>query len=287
MLTDKIGNQSRLTLPVEKVGILYHPFRDKARILSNHLYEQLSSQGISVWQFSTQEEEKARVKCNGSHLILSIGGDGTLLRVARIVYPAGIPILGIKLGRLGFNTELGSDEIADKLSYVLEGKGWVEQRTMLEITLDKQSFHTLNDVVLRGSTPRLINIKACIDGAVLTTYRADGIILATSTGSTGYSLAAGGPVLNPQSREFVLKPICCHLGPNNALVLASNNVVELKLSRGDRGILILDGQIEIPLHEEQNIIIKLSSFVTSFLKLHPPEYFYQSLLQKLKLKGVQ
>ncbi len=287
MLTDKIGNQSRLPLPVEKVGILFHPFRDKARILSNFLYEQLSSQGITVWQCSTQEAEEARVKCTGSHLVLSIGGDGTLLRVARIVSQTGIPILGIKLGRLGFSTELGSDEIADKLSCVLDGKGWIEQRAMLETTLDKQSFHTLNDVVLRGSTPRLINIKVCVDSVALTTYRADGIILATSTGSTGYSLAAGGPILNPQSREFVLKPICCHLGPNNALVLSDNNVVELKLSSGDRAVLILDGQIEIPLPEEQNITIKLSSFVTRFLKLHPPEYFYQSLLQKLQLKGVQ
>jgi len=283
MLTDKTGNQARLALPLEKVGILYHPFRDKAQILSSDLYEQLSSQGISVWQCSTQEEEKARAKCTGSDLILSIGGDGTLLRVARIISPTGIPILGIKLGRLGFSTELGSDEITDKLSCVLDGKGWIEQRAMLETTLDKQSFHSLNDVVLRGSTPRLINIKVGIDSAVLATYRADGIILATSTGSTGYSLAAGGPILNPQSREFVLKPICCHLGPNNALVLSTSNVVELKLSSGDRAVLILDGQIEIPLHEEQNITVKLSTVVTRFLKLHPPEYFYQSLWQKLHL----
>ena len=287
MLTDKTGSQSRLTLPIEKVGILFHPFRDKTRILSNHLYKQLSSQGISVWQCSTQEEEEARVKCTGSHLILSIGGDGTLLRVARIVSSTGIPILGIKLGRLGFSTELGSDEITDKLSYVLDGKGWIEQRAMLETTLDKQSFHVLNDVVLRGGTPRLINIKVCIDSVALTTYRADGVILSTATGSTGYSLAAGGPILNPQSREFVLKPICCHLGQNSALVLSNNNVVELKLSSGDRAALILDGQIEILLHEEQTITIKPSSLVTRFLKLHPPEYFYQSLWQKLQLKGVQ
>ena len=286
MLTEKTVNQSGLALPVERVGILFHPFREKARGLANQLYELLSSQGISVWRCSTQEEEETKAQCAGSQLVLSIGGDGTLLRVARLVANTGIPILGIKLGRLGFSTELSSDEIAGKLSDVLSGKGWIEQRAMLETRLGKQSFHTLNDVVLRGSTPRLINIKVCIDGAALTTYRADGIIVSTSTGSTGYSLSAGGPILNPQSREFVLKPICCHLGPNNALVLATENVVELKLSSGDRAGLILDGQIEIPLHDEQIITIKLSSFLTRFLRFHPPEYFYQSLWQKLQIKGV-
>jgi len=286
MLTEKTVNQPGLALPIEQVGILFHPFREKARLLANQLYELLASQGISVWRCSTQDEEEAKIKSTGSNLVLSIGGDGTLLRVARLVASTGIPILGIKLGRLGFSTELSSEEIAGKLSDVLGGKGWIEQRAMLETRLGKQSFHTLNDIVLRGSTPRLINIKVCVDGAAVTTYRADGIIVATSTGSTGYSLSAGGPILNPQSREFVLKPICCHLGPNNALVLAAENAIELKLSRGDRAELILDGQIEIPLHDEQSIIIKLSSLVTRFLRFHPPEYFYQSLWNKLQVKEV-
>lgn len=286
MLTDKTVNQSNLVLPIKQVGILFHPFREKARLLANQLYELLASRGISVWQCSTQEEDEARAKCTGSDLVISIGGDGTLLRVARIVATTGIPILGIKLGRLGFSTELSSEEITDKLSDVLGGKGWIEQRAMLETKLGKQSFHSLNDTVLRGVTPRLINIKVCIDNAALATYRADGIIVATSTGSTGYSLSAGGPILNPQSREFVLKPICCHLGHNNALVLAADNVIELKLSGGDRAELILDGQIEIPVHDEQSITIKRSSVVTRFLRFHPPEYFYQSLWQKLQLKEV-
>ncbi len=285
MLTEKAANQSGLALPIRKVGILFHPFRKKTHALANQLYELLSSQGISVWQCSTQEEEETKSQCTGTHLILSIGGDGTLLRVARLVSTTGIPILGIKLGLLGFITELSSNEITNKLSDLLEGKGWIEQRAMLETRLGKRVFHTLNDVVIRGSTPRLINIKVCIDDAELTTYRADGIIIATSTGSTGYSLSAGGPILNPQSREFVLKPICCHLAPNNALVLAAENVIKLKLSSGDRAELILDGQIEIPLHDEQSITISLSSLVTHFLRFQPPEHFYQSLWDKLQIKG--
>lgn len=286
MLTEKTVKKSRLVLPVEHVGIVFHPFREKARSLANLLYGLLSSKGISAWRCSTQKEDVVREKCIGSHFIISIGGDGTLLRVARLVALAGIPILGIKLGRLGFSTELSSDEIENRLSDILDGKSWIEHRAMLETQIGNQNFHILNDVVLRGSTPRLINIKVSIDGSALTTYRADGIIVATATGSTGYSFSAGGPILNPQSREYVLNPICCHLGPNSALVLSAANVVELGLNSGDKAGLILDGQIEIPLDDEQSVTIKLSSSVTSFLRLHPPEYFYQSLWNRLQLKGV-
>ncbi len=286
MLTERNINHSRLTLPIERIGILYHPLREKAQQLASQLQGLLSSKGISVWQCSTREEEKAMSQCIGSHLILSIGGDGTILRVARIAALSQTPILGIKLGRLGFSTEVNSGEIADAISNILEGKGWIEQRAMLETQLGKQRFHTLNDTVLRGSSPRLINIKISIDEVPLSTCRADGIILATSTGSTGYSLAAGGPILHPQSKEFILKPICCHLGPNTALVLSPENVVDLKLSSADKASLILDGQIEIPLSDEQNITVRLSSQVTHFLRFRPQGYFYHSLWQKLQVKGV-
>jgi NAD+ kinase len=286
MLTNNNIENSKLNLPIERIGILYHPLRKKAQDLSSQLQELLSSHGISVWQCSTKEEEKARLQCINSDLILSIGGDGTLLRVARIVVSSGTPILGIKLGRLGFSTEVNSDEIIDAIPSILEGKGWIEQRAMLETQLGEQRFPTLNDTVLRGSSPRLINISISINGVPLNTYRADGIILATSTGSTGYSLAAGGPILHPQSREFVLKPICCHLGPNTALVLSSESIVNLKLSSEDRASLILDGQIEIPLSDEQQLNVKLSSYVTRFLRFRPEGYFYHSLWHKLQVKGV-
>jgi NAD+ kinase len=286
MLTEKKVNHLELPMRIERIGILYHPLREKAQELAKQLQGLLSSKGISVWQCSTREEETARLQCINSHLILSIGGDGTVLRVARIAALSRTPILGIKLGRLGFNTEVNSDEIAEMITNILEGKGWIEQRAMLETHLDNQRFHALNDTVIRGSSPRLINIEISIDGVPLSTCRADGIILATSTGSTGYSLAAGGPILHPQSREFVLKPICCHLGPSTALVLLPENIVDLRLSNGDRASLILDGQIEIPISSEQNITVKLSSHVTQFLRFRPREYFFHSLWQRLQVKGV-
>jgi len=266
---------------VKQVGILYHPRLEKARDVANKLEELLSTQGVSSWQCSAWEEDKAKHQVTSSDLILSIGGDGTILHTARISAPANVPILGINLGRLGFITELTSDEASSNLPHLLEGAGWIEERAMLEARLEDKSFHALNDVVVRSTAVRLINIKAEIDGEMLATYRADGVIIATATGSTGYSLAAGGPILHPQSKEIILQPISCHLGLSHTLVLPPQSIVNLKVASGDKAILSLDGQVDIPLSSEQNVGLKLSPYVARFLKIRQPKYFYRSLWQKL------
>jgi NAD+ kinase len=164
---------------------------------------------------------------------------------------------------------------------LLEGKGWIEERAMLEAKVADRSFHALNDVVLRSVAVRLVNIEAKIDGAVITTYRADGVIVASATGSTSYSLASGGPILHPQSKEIVLQPVSCHLGLSHALILPPQSTVDLKIARGEKAILSIDGQVELPLSDGQNIRVKLSPHIARFLRIHEPAYFYSSLWQKL------
>jgi len=144
-----------------------------------------------------------------------------------------------------------------------------------------KSFHALNDVVLRSVAVRLVNIEAEIDGTALTTYRADGVIVATATGSTSYSLASGGPILHPQSKEIVLQPVSCHLGLSHALVLPPQSTVDLKVALKEKVILSIDGQVELPLSDGQNIRVKLSPHIARFLRIHEPTYFYSSLWQKL------
>jgi NAD+ kinase len=189
--------------------------------------------------------------------------------------------LGINLGRLGFITEIDGNDALSNLPDLLEGKGWIEERAMLEAQVANRSFHALNDVVLRSVAVRLVNIEAKIDGAGLTTYRADGVIAATATGSTSYSLASGGPILHPQSREIVLQPISCHLGLSHALILPQQSTVDLKIARGEKVILSIDGQVELPLSDGQNIRVKLSPHIARFLRIHEPTYFHSSLWQKL------
>ncbi|MCJ7575715.1 MAG: hypothetical protein MUO80_03415, partial [Dehalococcoidia bacterium] len=128
---------------------------------------------------------------------------------------------------------------------------------------------------------RLVNIEAKIDDTVITIYRADGIIVATATGSTSYSLASGGPILHPQSNEIVIQPISCHLGLSHALVLPPQSTVDLKVAPRERAILSIDGQVELPLSDGQNVRVKLSPYIARFLRIHEPTYFYGSLWQKL------
>jgi len=270
-----------LRLPVKRIGILYHPLREKARDLAEKLEELLSSRGVSAWRCSAWDEDEARPQVADTELILSIGGDGTILHSARIITPLAVPILGINLGRLGFATEVDGDEVLSYLPGLLKGEGWIEERAMLEAQVVDKSFHALNDVVLRSVAVRLVNIEAEIDGATITTYRADGVIVATATGSTSYSLASGGPILHPQSKEIVLQPISCHLGLSHALVLPPRSIVDLKVADGEEAILSIDGQVELPLSDGQNVRVKLSPHIARFLRIHQPTYFYSSLWQKL------
>ena len=272
---------------MKRVGILYHPKLEKAKPFGRELEKFLSAQGISSWLCSAWEEEKAKPQVAGSDLILSIGGDGTILRAARAVVPHAVPIVGINLGNLGFMTELKAAEAFDKLPRLLGGEGWIEERAMLEAEKVSQgrAFHVLNDVFVgRRSSARLVSIEAKIDGEVLTTYRADGVIVATATGSTSYLLAAGGPILYPQAREILLKPVCSHLTLDKTLVLPPEAVIQLKVTTSHEAMLSLDGQVESPLRSGDEVKVKLSSYVARFLRVQPRTYFYGSLASRLRGK---
>ena len=195
---------------LKKIGILYHPMNESAGKLAKKLRKTLTAKGISVWLCSSWDGESARTKTDGTELILSIGGDGTILRAAQAVIPGKTPITGINLGNLGFMTELSLTETGDELNRILDGEGWIDERSLLEAEVSspeagspRQTFYALNDVVIaRGAVARVIYITAKIDGELLTTYKADGVILATATGSTGYALAAGGPILPPAFKRL-------------------------------------------------------------------------------------
>ena len=270
---------------MKRIGILYRPLLEKDRDLTEKLEELLRSHGVSSWRCSTRDEDEAKSQVAGTDLILSIGGDGTILCVARIITPLSVPILGVNLGRLGFITEFNGDEVLANLPDLLEGGGWMDERAVLEAQVEDKSFHALNDVVLRSIAVRLVNIEAEIDGTAITTYRADGVIAATATGSTSYSLASGGPILHPQSREIVLQPISCHLGLSHALILPPQSIIDLKVARRDRVVLSIDGQVEVPLSEGQNVRVQLSHHTVRFLRIHQPAHFYGLLWQKLRGAG--
>jgi len=275
---------------VKKIGILYHPKVAATRTKATELESYLKSRGISVWVCSAWDKEKACGSLDGTDLLLTVGGDGTILRAVQAVIPGKTPIAGINLGKLGFMTEMDADEAQGKLSSLIDSEGWIDERVMLQVEWaasgqEPRTFHALNDaVVARGEIARLIRVDASVDGQRLTTYKTDGVIVATATGSTGYALAARGPILYPQSRDFLLVPIAPHLSSAYPLVLPEATVITLQLNTYHAATLSVDGHINLSLSDGDVVTIRRSSNVARFLRIRPGESFYRSLEDKLKGK---
>jgi len=276
---------------LKKIGILYHPMKESAGKLANKLQRSLVKKGLSVWICSAWDIKSAQCKTNGTELILTIGGDGTILRAAQVVIPGKTPITGINLGNLGFLTELSTEEMTEKLDHILAGEGWVDERCLLEAKVSLadngrvQTFYALNDVVVaRGEVARVIYVTASIDGAELTTYKADGVIVATATGSTGYALAAGGPILNPRSKDAVMLPIMPHLSANYCLVLPPDVTIRLGVQAVHPATISIDGHTNLTAKSNAVVTIKRSKYTIRFLRIHPESTFYSSLEKRLKGK---
>lgn len=274
---------------VKRIGILYHPKVRKSEQFALEIRDFFCGKGIDCWIHSAWDEMGARKQVAGSDLIISMGGDGTILRVARIIFPGEVPIVGVNFGNLGFMTEFEVEGSLDGLSRVIEGEGWMEERAMVQACLQRtgKTYQALNDIVVgRGRNLRLINVEVYIDNQLLTTYRSDAVIVATATGSTGYILAANGPILHPESKEMIIKAVCPHLSLDKALVLSQESEIRLKVFTNHEAIISMDGQIEEQLQDTDEITVTLSEKVTKFARLRPRDKFYCTLVSKLKGKSL-
>jgi NAD+ kinase len=277
-------------MTVKKAGILYHPKVETTRIKAKELASFLKTQEVDVWVGSAWDTDKVRSKLDGTDLLLTVGGDGTILRAVQAVIPGKTPLAGVNQGKLGFMTELDADEAIKRLSPLLAGKGWIDERAMLQAELttargETSVFHALNDVVVaRGKIARLIRVDVTIGGQPFTTYKTDGIIAATATGSTGYALAARGPILYPASRDFILMAIAPHLSLAYPLVLAETAEVVLRLNTYHAATLSIDGHINMSLSNGDTVTIRHSPHVTRFRRIRPEGSFYRTLEDKLKGK---
>lgn len=275
-----------------KIGLLYHPYMEgRALDLAKRIAQNINSRGMQSWLCSAWEEEEARSLSSDSSLIVSIGGDGTVLRAARAAATHSIPVLSINMGKLGFMTEVEASEAMDKLDFYLsEDKIWKDQRAMLKSIIirngmAKEEFHALNDVLLaRGNLPRTIQVKARINGEDFTTYKGDGILVATATGSTGYALSLGGPILYPQSGDLLMTAVSPHLSFSTAIVLPSDTIITLELCSELQSIVSMDGQIDRELKKGDQVIVQISPLKTCFFRLNPPSFFYKTRLKKLTFK---
>ena len=275
---------------MKNIGILFHPKVPATRTKAGEIQDFLKKRGVTAWVCSAWKKETACERADGADLIITVGGDGTILRAAQIVAPAGIPLVSVNMGKLGFLTELAAGEALQKLPDVLEEKSWIDERSMLQVEVSgaekrKQVFHALNDVVVaRGQIARIIRLEASINGKRLATYRADGVIAATATGSTGYALAAGGPILYPGSPDILLVPVAAHFSLHHSLILPQEAELKFKLDTYLEATLSVDGHINIALGNGSTVKVKRSPQKIKFLRLQPRDFFYSTLEARLKGK---
>lgn len=273
---------------MDKVGVTYHPKSDAARRVADELRARLAARVHEVWLASAWDEAAGWDHIAGTQLVLCCGGDGTVLRAARAVIPHPTALLGVNLGRVGFLTEIAPAGLFERLDEIIGGAGRIETRAMVETETIRageelrEHFHALNDVVIgRAAIGRTVQFAVRTDDTTIGTYRADGVIVATATGSTAYSLSVGGPILHPESREIIVTPVAPHLAPANAVVLAEGSRVEVEIWPGQKAILSIDGEPDMDLAGGDIVRVRTSNHVARFLRLGPSGEFFERVGRRL------
>ncbi len=274
---------------MKHLGVLHHPFIPASVPLADEIAAYLRQKGYRVDRRSSWEAKVLREIIDQLDMLIVLGGDGTMLRAGRITAGFGIPILGVNLGRLGFLAEVFPDQWRESIDKVLSGDYWQEERLMLEARLIRNGgqlvghYDALNDVVIsRGSLARLVRVDAVVDGSHLTTYKADGVIISTPTGSTGYALAVGGPILPPELKNILLIAIAPHLSLDRGVVLSEGTVVVLRVDTDHQAILTVDGQFEVEMFSGDRLEVKSSPHVAVFAHTRDRNYFYRTLMDRLR-----
>lgn len=220
-------------------------------------------------------------------IIMVFGGDGTMLRVARYIRGRPAPILGVNLGSLGFLTEITLEGLYPALERVLEGRYTVDRRDMLQVVVHRggnpiETHHALNDVVINsGALARLITMDAFVDEDYIATFPADGMIISTPTGSTAYSLSAGGPVLYPKLDSVLMTPICSHTLTNRPLVIPAESKIRVAVKSGEEIMLTVDGQIGVALKAGDEVCCTRSEYQIELIRTGHKNFF-DVLREKLK-----
>jgi len=285
-------------MPSGSVGIIYKHHHEPARIEAEKLKDWFKQKGIKV--FSEEMKTKGSLDgwCDESMVIpktvdwvVVLGGDGTLLGAARRVGRFGSPILGVNLGGLGFLTGIPFERLYPVIEMMINGRLEVESRVMLETKVLRKgkvvcTFEVLNDVVInKGTLARIIDLDVAINEEFLTTFRADGLIISTPTGSTAYNLAAGGPILYPTMEAFILTPICPFTLTNRPIIIPDTSVIQIKIKNKSEETVALtfDGQVGFELYYDDKVIIRKSEKKIKLFR--PPDHSYFKILRTKLMWG--
>jgi NAD+ kinase len=276
---------------IKRIGVLAHPTRPQSAPVAQRIARTLEIRGLDVWQYAQWDEDVVRQQIGGTDMVVAIGGDGAMLRAARVCAPYSVPLLGVNMGYLGFLTEIRRPEDWESnLDTLLAGTFWIEQRMMITITARRDQeivaqSDALNDAVIsRGAVTHLIRLDTYIDHDWATSYNADGLIIATATGSTAYALASGGPILPPELRNILVVPVAPHLSLERPIVLPEGAMIEVLVTPDSQSEIVLaaDGIPMCDLSSGDHVSVQASSSVCRFVRLRERNYFYRSLLDRLE-----
>lgn len=280
---------------MQTIGISAKTTSDEALRFAANVAETLRTRGFGVcFDYATADKLGDRGQCvakgalgKHSDLLITFGGDGTLLAVARHA-PKDVPILGVNMGTLGFLTEVPVEEFDPALERVLAGDYECEERVAFDITVrgeghDHRSYRVLNDATINKSAlARIIEMRVTVGDQFVSSFRADGLIVATPTGSTAYNLSAGGPIIYPTMGAVVLTPICPHMLTNRPVVLPDSLDIDIGIVTSHQEIfLTLDGQEGLPISQHDRVCIRKSANPVKLIRTHRKSYF-DVLRAKLK-----
>jgi len=270
---------------IETIAIAVHPSSDEAMKVGHEVEVFLHDHWNLRTTLARVDDPKLQeqVARNRFDLMITLGGDGTMLRAGHLCAPVGVPLLGINLGRFGFLMQLGREDWQNVLPRVFTGEFSFEERMMLKVEHWRgeqllQTDEVINEVVVaRGQIVRPIRLHANVDGYPLASYVADGLIAATPTGSTAYALAVGGPIMPPELRNILIVAVAPHLSLDRAIILPEGASVEISTASDHEAVFSVDGHASVPLENGDKVEVKVSDNVVRFLGFHDPGYFYRNL----------
>ena len=281
---------------IQTIGIITKPRKKEIAGVVQNLIEWLAQRQVKVLFDHETAELLGRVGegvgrneiPEAADLIVVLGGDGTMLAVARVMNDKNVPILGVNFGDLGFLTALTLDELFPALEEVFENRHRTEARILLDAEVVRAGevisrHRALNDAVInKGAMARIIDFSVWVDNQLLSRYKSDGLIVSTPTGSTAYCLAAGGPIIFPNMEAFVITPICPHTLTNRPIVIPDQSVVQIEIqSGGESTFLTMDGQVGLALREHDHVIVRKSKRCVYLIESGHKSYF-DVLREKLK-----
>lgn len=267
----------------ERIVVTAYPKMPEAISEAEAMSAYLKEKGMDAPVGSLYDEGlRKRVKHGEFDMLITVGGDGSVLRAGHLCAPSGVPILGVNLGRLGFLIQIDRREWRGYLDKLLNGEAWIENRMMLRAEHIRAgeslgTSHALNEAVVgRGQNLRPVRLTALVDTRQLTSYVSDGLIASTATGSTAYALAAGGPILPPELRNILLVPIAPHLSVDRAVVLSEGSSVSIVVN-SENAVLSVDGQPPSPLMEDDVVNVTAADVTAQFVRFGDPGYFYRNI----------